>query len=596
MHPVHNPILNVSQMQLSFAGCGFLCIYHAGVCAAIKEYAPQLTMNKIKGASAGAIAAAGLVCNSQATSTILQIVTEARTGSLLALSPNFDVLALVREGLEQALPENARNLRLIHIICTGRLFLSQQHGHATIKMHLFPIFLLKHFFVHVLFLFYCGVNPPTYRGEQYIDGAFSDNQPGKWEPGTVSPFSGESDICPNDEDSASMFGFDVAGTSVQFTTQNLFRTIVILFPPAPEVCSRICRQGFEDALRFLTKNHLVPCIECLTIQSTAIPVSTPIQNKMLIKSLPKTEPFLKNNRIRILQKKRSSSIGNREKILNGCAKCLGPLGGRLDSFNFSSIPLPSVVQQTLTDMETRSAAGLLSWLRRWRLIRWWLRLILPPVMLPFELLQFALRKIRLRIKKSILAPAEAYILRFQHLVDFVLQQIENKYLAPSAVLPIGSPSLIQITEIQKNEMNKPENRKHSLVSQRKISASVEPLDLAIDNLKIERERNINDEENRNVVLRKLINEREDAVLSFHYREDETNELKICQIFDNSGRHLNDHHCHKGTICSPLESQGSDTEEFGGGEDSGLSLAEDEEDENSKNKKLQGYLRKNKKRI
>lgn len=190
-------------------------------------------------------------------------------------------------------------------------------------------------------------------------------------------------------------------------------------------------------------------------------------------------------------------------------------------------------------METRSAAGLLSWLRRWRLIRWWLRLILPPVMLPFELLQFALRKfiysdfnlnykninrIRLRIKKSILAPAEAYILRFQHLVDFVLQQIENKYLAPSAVLPIGSPSLIQITEIQKNEMNKPENRKHSLVSQRKISASVEPLDLAIDNLRIERERNINDEENRNVVLRKLINEREDAVLSFHYREDETNEV------------------------------------------------------------------------
>lgn len=38
MHPVHNPILNVSQMQLSFAGCGFLCIYHAGVCAAIKGY------------------------------------------------------------------------------------------------------------------------------------------------------------------------------------------------------------------------------------------------------------------------------------------------------------------------------------------------------------------------------------------------------------------------------------------------------------------------------------------------------------------------------------------------------------------------------
>lgn len=54
---------DLSHMNLSFAGCGFLCIYHAGVCAAIKEYAPELTRNKISGASAGAIAAAGLICN-----------------------------------------------------------------------------------------------------------------------------------------------------------------------------------------------------------------------------------------------------------------------------------------------------------------------------------------------------------------------------------------------------------------------------------------------------------------------------------------------------------------------------------------------------
>lgn len=48
------------------------------VCAAIKEYAPQLTQNKISGSSAGAIAAAGLICNvcmSKATSTILEVVS-----------------------------------------------------------------------------------------------------------------------------------------------------------------------------------------------------------------------------------------------------------------------------------------------------------------------------------------------------------------------------------------------------------------------------------------------------------------------------------------------------------------------------------------
>lgn len=67
----------MEKMNLSFAGCGFLCIYHAGVCAAIKEFAPELTWNKISGASAGAIAAAGLICNicmSEAMSIVLDVV------------------------------------------------------------------------------------------------------------------------------------------------------------------------------------------------------------------------------------------------------------------------------------------------------------------------------------------------------------------------------------------------------------------------------------------------------------------------------------------------------------------------------------------
>lgn len=69
----------VSKASLSFSGCGFLCIYHAGVCAAIKEYAPQLLLNRISGASAGSIIAAGIVCNvciSQATSLFLNVVSE----------------------------------------------------------------------------------------------------------------------------------------------------------------------------------------------------------------------------------------------------------------------------------------------------------------------------------------------------------------------------------------------------------------------------------------------------------------------------------------------------------------------------------------
>jgi predicted acylesterase/phospholipase RssA len=81
-----------ADANLSLCGCGFLCIYHAGVCAALrvyfkkiilkffqKEYAPQLTKNRIYGASAGSIAAAGLICNisiSDATCAIMRVVAE----------------------------------------------------------------------------------------------------------------------------------------------------------------------------------------------------------------------------------------------------------------------------------------------------------------------------------------------------------------------------------------------------------------------------------------------------------------------------------------------------------------------------------------
>ena len=54
----------LSQMNLSFAGCGFLGVYHIGVAACMSRYCPELLQNRIAGASAGAIAAAALICKS----------------------------------------------------------------------------------------------------------------------------------------------------------------------------------------------------------------------------------------------------------------------------------------------------------------------------------------------------------------------------------------------------------------------------------------------------------------------------------------------------------------------------------------------------
>lgn len=50
-------------MNLSLCGCGFLGIYHLGVAACLKQYAPSFlsTLQKIGGASAGALVAGVLV-------------------------------------------------------------------------------------------------------------------------------------------------------------------------------------------------------------------------------------------------------------------------------------------------------------------------------------------------------------------------------------------------------------------------------------------------------------------------------------------------------------------------------------------------------
>lgn len=51
------------KMNLSFAGCGFLGIYHVGVAVCFKKYAPHLLLDKISGASAGCLAATCLLCD-----------------------------------------------------------------------------------------------------------------------------------------------------------------------------------------------------------------------------------------------------------------------------------------------------------------------------------------------------------------------------------------------------------------------------------------------------------------------------------------------------------------------------------------------------
>lgn len=55
--------MDVNEMNLSLNGCGYLGIYHVGVCTCIKKYYPQVFKNKISGGSVGALVACAFLCD-----------------------------------------------------------------------------------------------------------------------------------------------------------------------------------------------------------------------------------------------------------------------------------------------------------------------------------------------------------------------------------------------------------------------------------------------------------------------------------------------------------------------------------------------------
>ncbi|KAM0725450.1 Patatin-like phospholipase domain-containing protein 2 [Formica fusca] len=256
-------------MNLSFAGCGFLGIYHVGVAVCFKKYAPHLLLNKISGASAGAIAACSLLCDlplGEVTSNVLRLAGEARQHTLGPFSPSFDVQHFLLENLRKFLPDDA------HIRVNGKLHISLTRVYDG-KNVIVSQFDSKEDLMQALLAtsfvpFFSGLLPPRFHGIRYMDGGFSDNLPTLDENTiTVSPFCGESDICPRDI-SSQLFHVNLANTSIELSRQNIYRFTKILFPPKTETLSNMCKQGFDDALRFLHRNNMLNCTRCLAVQST----------------------------------------------------------------------------------------------------------------------------------------------------------------------------------------------------------------------------------------------------------------------------------------------------------------------------------------
>lgn len=247
--------------NLSFAGCGFLGIYHIGVASCLLEKAPYLVRGaaRLYGASAGALTATVLASQAsiaKCCEDVIEVAKEARKRNLGPLHPTFNLVKVLRSGLSRDLPADA------HVRAAGRLSVSLTRV-ADGENVLVSEFASKEELIQALICscfipIYCGLIPPSFRGVRYVDGGISDNLPQSELKNTItiSPFSGECDICPRDN-STSFHELRFTNTSIQMNLGNMYRLSKALFPPEPKVLAEMCQSGYKDALRFLEDNKLL---------------------------------------------------------------------------------------------------------------------------------------------------------------------------------------------------------------------------------------------------------------------------------------------------------------------------------------------------
>ncbi|KAG8194303.1 hypothetical protein JTE90_004531 [Oedothorax gibbosus] len=256
--------LDPDQMNLSLNGCGYLGIYHVGVCSCIKKYYPNALKGAISGGSVGALVACAFMCDVPldiCAKYVFDVSMIVRNGILGPMSPDLNIMKVLRDSMDAMLPEDA------HLHCDGRLHVSATRfdNGKNVLLTKFATRdeLLQALMCSCFIPVYCGYEPPVYYGVAYVDAALSNNSP--WlnkHTVAVAPFSGNSDICP-ENDGLFLKSLTLSNTSIGLTAKNMKMLFRVLFPASPDIQKDICQQGYNDALRFLRDKGLLNCEDCV---------------------------------------------------------------------------------------------------------------------------------------------------------------------------------------------------------------------------------------------------------------------------------------------------------------------------------------------
>nr|XP_015195217.1 PREDICTED: patatin-like phospholipase domain-containing protein 2 [Lepisosteus oculatus] len=231
-----------SPWNISFAGCGFLGIYHIGVASCLQEQAPFLVENArhIYGASAGALTASALVtgaCLGEAGANIIDVAKEARRRVLGPMHPSFNLVKIMRTLLYRTLPPDA------HVLATGRLGISLTRvsdGENVLVSEFNTKEELVQACVCSAFIpVYCGLIPPA------LQGVVSHRLP---------------------------FVRSAVSVTAPLCNVFIFLFLFLSVPPSPPipplplkfnsftllpVMKAMCKQGYRDALHFIRRNGLL---------------------------------------------------------------------------------------------------------------------------------------------------------------------------------------------------------------------------------------------------------------------------------------------------------------------------------------------------
>ncbi|XP_007174305.2 patatin-like phospholipase domain-containing protein 4 isoform X4 [Balaenoptera acutorostrata] len=170
-------IARMKHINLSFAACGFLGIYHLGAASALCKHGKKLLKNvkAFAGASAGSLVASVLLTAPQkieeCNEFTYSFAEEIRRQTLGAVTPGYDFMARLRSGVEAILPPNAHELAhdRLHVSITNTetrenyLVSSFPSREDLIKV------LLASSFVPV----YAGLKPVEYKGQVLMRGVLS---------------------------------------------------------------------------------------------------------------------------------------------------------------------------------------------------------------------------------------------------------------------------------------------------------------------------------------------------------------------------------------------------------------------------------------